>query len=42
MHHYADDLVKNATLKTYKGFPHGMIATQADIINAALLAFIKS
>ena len=35
-------LVKNATLKTYKGFPHGMITTQADTINADLLAFIKS
>jgi non-heme chloroperoxidase len=35
-------LVKNATLKTYKGFPHGMCTTHADIINADLLAFIKS
>src|SRR6202045_2948925 len=35
-------LVKNATLKTYKGFPHGICTTQADTINAALLAFIKS
>ena len=35
-------LVKNATLKTYKGFPHGMITTQADTINADLLAFIRS
>jgi non-heme chloroperoxidase len=35
-------LVKNATLKTYKGFPHGMPATQADTINADLLKFIKS
>jgi non-heme chloroperoxidase len=35
-------LVKNATLKTYKGFPHGMPTTQADTINADLLAFIKS
>jgi non-heme chloroperoxidase len=35
-------LVKNGTLKTYKGFPHGMITTQADTINADLLAFIKS
>src|SRR5258706_7964681 len=34
-------LVKNATLKTYKGFPHGMCTTQADTINADLLAFIK-
>ena len=35
-------LVKNATLKTYKGFPHGMITTQAETINADLLAFIRS
>ncbi len=35
-------LVKNGTLKTYKGFPHGMCTTQADTINADLLAFIRS
>jgi non-heme chloroperoxidase len=35
-------LVKNGTLKTYKGFPHGMITTEAATINADLLAFIKS
>lgn len=35
-------LVKNATLKTYKGFPHGMITTQAETINADLLSFLKS
>jgi non-heme chloroperoxidase len=35
-------LLKHATLKTYKGFPHGMITTQADTINPDLLAFIKS
>jgi non-heme chloroperoxidase len=35
-------LVKNGALKTYKGFPHGMITTEADTINADLLAFIKS
>src|SRR5438552_67126 len=34
-------LLKNVTLKTYKGFPHGMPTTQADTINADLLAFIK-
>ncbi len=33
-------LLKNATLKTYPGFPHGMITTQADTINAELHAFI--
>jgi hypothetical protein len=35
-------LVKNGTLKTYKGFPHGMCTTEADTINADLLAFIRS
>ena len=35
-------LLKNGTLKTYKDYPHGMITTQADVINADLLAFIKS
>lgn len=34
-------LLKNGTLKTYKGFPHGMPTTHADIINADLLAFIE-
>ncbi len=35
-------LIKGAVLKTYKGFPHGMPATNADQINADLLEFIKS
>jgi non-heme chloroperoxidase len=35
-------LVKNGTLKVYKGFPHGMCTTHADVINADLLAFIKA
>ena len=34
-------ILKNATLKVYPGFPHGMATTHADIINADLLAFIK-
>jgi non-heme chloroperoxidase len=34
-------LVKNGTLKTYKGFSHGMPTTEAATINADLLAFIK-
>jgi hypothetical protein len=29
------------TLKAYKGFPHGMPTTEADTINADLLAFIR-
>jgi non-heme chloroperoxidase len=35
-------LVKGAILKTYKGYPHGMPTTNADTINADLLAFIKA
>jgi non-heme chloroperoxidase len=35
-------LLKNGTLKTYKDFPHGMPTTQADTINADLLAFLKT
>ncbi|WP_251962216.1 alpha/beta hydrolase [Pseudomonas sp. Marseille-Q5299] len=35
-------LLPNGTLKTYKGFPHGMPTTHADVINADLLAFIRS
>ncbi|WP_030909972.1 alpha/beta fold hydrolase [Streptomyces sp. NRRL F-5126] len=36
------ELLQNATLKTYAGFPHGMPTTQADVINADLLAFIEA
>jgi hypothetical protein len=34
--------VTTLTLKTYKGFAHGMPSTEAATINADLLAFIKS
>ncbi|MDQ0512215.1 alpha/beta fold hydrolase [Ancylobacter amanitiformis] len=34
-------LLKNATLKVYEGFPHGMLTTHADVINPDLLAFVK-
>lgn len=34
-------LLKNATLITYKDFPHGMPTTQAEKINDDLLAFLK-
>ncbi len=34
-------IVKNATLKVYPGFPHGMPTTNAGQINADLLAFFK-
>jgi len=35
-------LIKNAKLKIYPGFPHGMLTTHADVINPDLLDFIKS
>jgi len=35
-------LVKNGTLISYPGLPHGMPTTHADIINRDLLAFIRS
>ncbi|WP_127502675.1 alpha/beta fold hydrolase [Actinoplanes solisilvae] len=35
-------LVKNGTLKSYEGFPHGMPTTQADTINKDLLEWLKS
>ena len=35
-------LLRKGTLKTYKGFPHGMPTTEAGTINADLLAFITS
>jgi len=35
-------LVKHGTLKVYKGLPHGMCTTHADLINPDLLAFIKA
>ena len=34
-------LIKDSELKTYKGFPHGMITTQAETINRDLLTFVK-
>ena len=34
-------IVKNAKLKVYPGFPHGMPISHADVINPDLLAFIK-
>jgi non-heme chloroperoxidase len=34
-------LLKKATLKTYKGLPHGMCTTHPDIVNPDLLAFVN-
>jgi non-heme chloroperoxidase len=35
-------LIKNATLKVYKGAPHGMCTTHKEQVNADLLVFLKS
>jgi len=35
-------LVKNAKVKIYEGFPHGMLTTHAEVLNPDLLAFIES
>ncbi|WP_410055118.1 alpha/beta fold hydrolase [Microvirga sp. Mcv34] len=34
-------LLRNGTLKVYKGYPHGMLTTHADVLNPDLLAFVK-
>ncbi|MBX5141373.1 alpha/beta hydrolase [Rhizobium lentis] len=34
-------LLKNGTLKVYPGYPHGMLATHPDVLNADMLAFIQ-
>ena len=35
-------LLKNGTLKLYKGYGHGMLTLNADVLNPELLAFVKS
>jgi non-heme chloroperoxidase len=35
-------LLKNATLKIYPGYPHGMLTTHPDVLNADILEFIKA
>lgn len=35
-------LLRNGTLKTYADLPHGLCTTHPDIVNADLLAFVKS
>ena len=34
-------ILKKATLKVHKGFPHGMCTTHADVVNSDLLAFVE-
>lgn len=38
----AAKLLKNGTLKTYEGLPHGMCSTHPDVVNPDLLAFIQA
>ncbi|WP_180899145.1 alpha/beta fold hydrolase [Martelella soudanensis] len=35
-------LVLNAVVKIYPGYPHGMLTTHADVLNADILEFIQS
>jgi non-heme chloroperoxidase len=35
-------ILKNGTLKTYEGYPHGMLTTHAEPLNADISAFIES
>jgi non-heme chloroperoxidase len=35
-------LLNKGTLKTYKGFPHGMPTTEAETISTDLLSFLKA
>ncbi len=35
-------LLRNGTLKTYPGLPHGMLTTHAETLNADLLAFVTA
>jgi non-heme chloroperoxidase len=35
-------LLKHGKLKIYPGFPHGMMTTNADVIDTDILAFIRS
>ena len=36
------ELIRNGTLKVYKGLPHGMCTTHPEIINPDLLAYIQA
>ena len=35
-------LLPDATLKLYEGYPHGMLTVNADVLNADILAFIQA
>lgn len=35
------ELLKDGTLKSYEGYPHGMLSTHPEVLNADLLAFVE-
>jgi non-heme chloroperoxidase len=35
------ELLQDATLKIYEGYPHGLLTTHADVLNRDILAFIQ-
>ena len=35
------ELLRNGRLKTYDGYPHGMLSTHPDVLNPDILAFIE-
>ncbi|ROQ72588.1 Non-heme chloroperoxidase [Streptomyces sp. ADI92-24] len=35
------ELLKNGTLKSYEGYPHGMLSTHPKVLNADILAFVE-
>ena len=40
--HLSIKLLKHGTLKVYEGFSHGLCTVNADVVNADLLAYVKS
>ncbi|MFG2357467.1 alpha/beta fold hydrolase [Streptomyces sp. NPDC048521] len=36
------ELLKNGTLKSYEGYPHGMLSVHPDELNPEILAFVKA
>ncbi|MET9759401.1 alpha/beta hydrolase [Streptomyces sp. NPDC006372] len=36
------ELLKNGTLKSYEGLPHGMLSTHPEVLNPDILAFLRS
>ncbi|MEQ6028237.1 alpha/beta hydrolase [Streptomyces salinarius] len=35
------ELLKDGTLKSYEGYPHGMLSTHPEVLNADILAFVE-